>query len=160
MIEDPLALVKEGLLDRWAPKDEEGDRVPIGDLKAVLPYERKQAVALPQLTMQTRGFNRAGLENPVVRSPIQDPLGGRRWVWRLWVRVWVGIKSDEVAAQEQLDALIPQVVQALEEDRSLNGVAVDAVLEAGDAVVVTPQSGESLMMLTCECAVETEEPLT
>jgi hypothetical protein len=157
---DRLEEIKAALLDRWAPKDEEGDRVPIGDLKAVRAYEPKQAPDLPLLSMQTRGFRRGSLTDAVVEGPIRDPIGGRRWVWRLDVRVWVAVLSDEVAAQRTLDALIPQVVIALEEDPTLGGVALNAVLSAGNAVLVQPREGNPTLMLTCDCAVETEEPLT
>lgn len=162
-VEDRIAEVKAGLVAAWAPlpvgKTEDKDRVPIGLLEAVLDHEPKQAPALPLLTMQTRGFYRAGLEKPRVRDPIIDPLMGRAWVFRFDVRVWVGVHSDEKKAQEDLDVLIPQVVAALEYDRSLEGVAVDAALEEGDAAVVVPQTGNSLLMLTCSCFVETEEDL-
>lgn len=164
LTDDPLEEVKLGLVDLWAPlpegKTDDVDRVPIGDLLAVRPYEPKQAPALPLLSMQTRGFKRGGLADGVLEGPIRDPLGGRRWVWRLDVRVWVAVASDEVAAQRTLDRLIPQVVSALEEDPTLGGVADNAVLSAGTAVIVNPQAGNPTLMLTCDCAVETEEPLT
>lgn len=152
---DRLEEVKLALVERWAPNDE-----PIGDLKAVRPYEPAKAPDLPLLSMQTRGFRRGSLTDATVEGPIRDPLGGRRWVWRLDVRVWVAVASDEVAAQRTLDRLIPQVVIALEEDTSLGGVAVNAVLSSGSAVIVNPKAGQPMLMLTCDCAVETEEPLT
>lgn len=152
--EERLLAVKAALVDRWAPGG-----VPIGELKAVLDHEPLKAPKLPLLTMQTAGFQRAKLERPEVRSPIQDPIGGRRWVWELWVRVWVGFKNDVAAAQRTLDVLIPQVVLALEEDRSLGGVSVDAALEAGRAAVVRPKDGNPVLMLTCNCAIETEETI-
>jgi hypothetical protein len=164
LTDNPLEEVKLGLQDQWAPlpegKTEDEDRVPIGDLKAVRTEEPKQAPDLPLLSMQTRGFRRGSLTDAVVEGPIRDPLGGRRWVWRLDVRVWVAIASDEVAAQRTLDALIPQVVNALEEDPTLGGVADNAVISAGNAVIVNPKAGNPMLMLTCDCAVETEEPLT
>jgi hypothetical protein len=154
--EDRLAEVKDALMDIWAPNDE-----PIGNLKAVANHEPLQAPNLPLLTLMTRGFRRAGLETPDVEGTrIQDPLMGRRWVWRLWVRVWVGLVSDAQAAQNELDVLIPQVVAALEADRSLGGVAVDAAMSSGDAAIVRPQQGQPTLMLTCDLAVETEEPLS
>lgn len=152
--EERLLLVKAALVECWAPGGK-----PIGELKAVLDHEPLKAPKLPLLTMQTRGFERARLETPNVRPPIVDPIGGRRWVWKLWVRVWVAFKNDVAAAQRTLDVLIPQVVVALEEDRSLGGVSVDAALETGDVAIVRPRDGNATLMLTCPCVVETEEPL-
>jgi hypothetical protein len=95
-----------------------------------------------------------------VRGSGRDPIGGRRWVWKLWIRVWVAMQSDAQAAQNELDVLIPQVVVALENDRSLGGVAVDAAIASGDAGIVRPEQGQPTLMLTCDLAVETEEILT
>lgn len=154
--EERIAKVKEALVECWAPG---GD--PVGDLIAVLDYEPTSAPNLPLLTMQTRGFKRAELESPDVEGTrIIDPIGGRRWVWKFYVRVWVGMPSDPAAPQNELDVLIPQVVAALEADRSLGGVAVDAAMSSGDVAIVRPKQGQPTLMLTCDCAVETEEPLT
>jgi hypothetical protein len=152
--EDRLLEVKAGLLGVWKPGG-----VPVGELREVLDHEPTKAPKTPLLTMQTRGFDRARLESPDVRAPIIDPIGGRRWVWKLWVRVWVGLKSDVAAAQRTLDVLIPQVVVALEDDRTLGGVAVDAALETGDVAIVRPKDGNPILMLSSACVVETEEPL-
>lgn len=154
--EERLLLVKAALLDVvWKPGG-----TPIGELEEALDHEPTKAPTLPLLTMQTRGFRRAALETPEVQRPILDPIGGRRWVWNLWVRVWVAVKSDAAAAQKTLDVLIPQVVVALEENRDLGGVSVDAAMESGEAGIVRPKQGEAMLMLTSALAVETEETLT
>ena len=153
--DERLLDVKAALVDTWAPGGK-----PIGELKAVLDHEPLQAPTLPLLTMQTRGFERAKLERPDVHPPILDPIGGRRWVWNLWVRVWIAVKSDAAAAQRTLDVLIPQVVAALEDNRSLGGVSVHAAMESGEAGVVRPKQGEAMLMLTSALSVETEETLT
>jgi hypothetical protein len=149
LTENPLAEVKEGLATNFE----------LVEGLTVLGYEPTQAPALPLLTMQTRGFVRAKLDSDEVQGPIVDPLMGRRWVWRLYVRVWVALKSDPEAAQDEQDALIAKVVSALESDRSLGGVANDSTLASGESVIVRPQSGQAMLMLTCDCQVETEEPL-
>lgn len=154
--EDRLPEIKSALMNVWAPGDK-----PIGQLAAVADHEPLQAPNLPLLTMMTRGFKRRPLESPNVEGErMVDPLGGRIWIWRLWIRIWVGLGSDPQAAQNELDALIPQVVVALEDDRSLGGVAVDAAMSSGDAGIVRPQQGQPTLMLPCDLAVETEETLT
>lgn len=147
--------VKAGLLERWAPDGE-----PIGELVRALDHEPLTAPKLPLLTMMFRGFTRARLESHEVRAPVVDPIGGRRWIWSFYVRTWVGFKNDPVAAQETLDVLTPQVVVALEEDRSLGGIAVDAAMESGDVAVSRPKAGNPTLILTSICVVETEESLT
>lgn len=157
---DPAELIptlKAALLDVWAPAD-----TPIEGLAAVADHEPTQAPDMPLLSMMTRGFRRARLETPDLEGEgrIQDPISGRRWVFLFWIRVWVALGSDAEAAQKRLDVLIPRVVVALENDRSLGGVAVDAAMSSGDAGIVSPQQGQPTLMLTCDLAIETEEPLT
>lgn len=154
-VEERIAEVKAGLVDLWKPGG-----VPIGDLKGVLDYEPLVAPTLPLLTMQTAGFNRAGLQTPQVQPPITDPIGGRTWVWRFDVRLWVGLIGDADAAQKSMDRLIPQVVTTLEADKSVGGIADDAAIAAGDTAVVRPREGQAVFVATCRCAVETTETLT
>lgn len=153
--EDRLSEIKDALMDIWAPAGK-----PIGGLKAVTNHEPLAAPNLPLLTMMTRGFRRRALETPDIDAQrMRDPLGGRIWEWKLWIRVWVALVSDAAAAQDELDVLIPQVVVALEDDRTLGGIAVDAAMSSGDAAIVRPQQGQPTLMLTCDLAVETEEIL-
>jgi hypothetical protein len=154
-VEERLLEVKAALVETWAPG---GD--PIGLLEKVLDYEPTKAPKLPLLTMMTRGFQRANLEGNEIRRPVVDPIGGRAWIWELWVRVWVGFKTDAKVAQRSLDVLIPQVVVALEADATLGGVAEDSALEAGQAAIVRPTDGNPVLMLTSTLLVETVEPLT
>lgn len=149
-----LSEVKAALLETWAPSGE-----PVGLLEKVLDYEPAKAPKLPLLTMMTGGFSRANLESNTVRRPVVDPIGGRSWVWELWVRVWIGFKTDPQAAQRTLDVLIPQVVLALEADSTLGGVAEDSAFETGKAAVVRPKDGNPVLMLTATCLVETVEPI-
>jgi hypothetical protein len=153
--EDRIEEVKDGLAGLWAPGGE-----PIGDLARVLTYEPTSAPALPLLTMQTAGFNRASLASAQVQPPITDPLQGRTWVWRFDVRLWVALVGDAEAAQKSMDRLIPQVVTALEADKSLAGIADDAAISTGDTAVVRPRQGQPVLVTSCRCAVETTEPLT
>lgn len=154
-VEERIEEVKAGLAGVWAP----GGKA-IGDLARVLTYEPLAAPALPLLTMQTAGFNRAGLATADVAPPIKDPIGGRTWVWRFDVRIWVGLIGDAEKSQQSMDRLIPQVVTALEGDRSLGGIADESAISSGEAAIVRPREGNPVLVTTCRCAVETTEPLT
>lgn len=144
-----LPAVKAGLVDRFSTVDA---------LKSVLPYEPRQAKRLPGATIMWTGYERSTLNNPAVPGAAsQDPLGGRVFVWTFAVRIWVDLGSDEQKAQEKLDLLGPAVVRALEGDRSLGGVAVDAAMATGEVGIVRPSQGKPILMLTCYAAVETNE---
>jgi hypothetical protein len=149
--EQLLRQAKEGLAGRW-----EGPA--FADLR-VLTDEPLQAPALPLLTIQTRGFIRAQLDDEAtVQGRIRDPLGGRTWVLNFDIRIWVRL-TDAAAAQTQIDELIPRVVTALEEDRSLGGFADDAAISSGETAIVRPREGEPVFVVTLRCAVETTENL-
>jgi hypothetical protein len=152
--EERILEVIAGLAEAWAPGG-----APVGLLKKVLDHEPLKAPGMPLLTIKFDGFTRARLESRQQASPVHDPLMGRRWIWDFSVRVWVGFKNDVAAAQRRLNVLVPQVVLALESDRTLKGVSVDAAMETGRAAIVRPKDGNAVLMLESTVAVETEEPL-
>lgn len=127
-----------------------------------VPYEPAKAKKMPGLSVMTTGFDRAGLETPAVagQSRMQDPLGGRVWIYSFAVRVWVGLGGDAAAAETTMDDLLREVVIALEQDKSLGGIAVDAAMSHGDVGIVTKQTGQPMLMLTTDTAVEVEEATT
>jgi hypothetical protein len=88
-----------------------------------------------------------------------DPIGGRTWVWRFDVRLWVAMVGDAEASQKTMDRLIPQVVTTLEADKSLGGFADDAAISSGDGNIVRPREGQPVFVVTCRCSVETTEPI-
>jgi hypothetical protein len=137
--EDRIEEAKAALADRWAPGG-----APIGDLKRVLTYEPTSAPALPRAT---------------VNPPLGAPMGGRTWVWRFDVRLWVAMVGDAEASQKTMDRLIPQVVTTLEADKSLGGFADDAAISSGDGNIVRPREGQPVFVVTCRCSVETTEPI-
>lgn len=149
--------VKTGLVDVW-----EGivDKEDPDALHRVLPYEPMQATTTPLLSMMFSGFRRAGLETPDLQTaPVKDPLGGRIWIFNFDVRLWVDLVSDEKLAQERTDKLVPQVVAALEANRSLSSLAVDSAIASGDTAIMSPKQGQALLIHTCKCSVEIEETL-
>jgi hypothetical protein len=123
--------------------------------------EERLPIQPPALTIMTRGFGRAGLATPDIEgSPLRDPLGGRSWVWYFHVRLWISLRGSGVESQRELDALLPAVVRALEADCSLGGIAVESAMASGEALVVRPSAGGNpMLLLTCDTAVHTEEPM-
>lgn len=129
-----------------------------GQLQRVLTYEPMEAPTTPLLTMMFAGYNRAGLETPTVEGQrIIDPLGGREWVFHFDIRIWVDLVGDEQLAQKRMNALVPQVVAALEADKSLGGFAVDSAMPSGLTNIMSPNQGQALLIHTCKCSVEIEE---
>lgn len=129
-------------------------------LHRVLTFEPMRAPATPLLTMMFAGFGRANLETPSVEGygqRIVDPLGGREWVLNFDVRLWVDLVSDEEAAQKRTNKLVPQIVAALESDKSLGGFAVDSAMPSGQTNIMSPEQGQALLIHTCKCAVEIAE---
>lgn len=159
-VPDPktVADVKIRLGERFASVEYEPGKqifVPVDDDN--VPYEPAQASQLPMVSIMTAGFDRAGLETPEVSGPrIRDPLGGRIWVFHYAVRLWVEFINDEAAAQRQMDDLLTKVVLAFEVNKSLGGIATDSAMSHGDVGIVRPSSGNPLLMLTCDTAVEIE----
>lgn len=152
-----IAEVKAGLAAVWEPLVDKDDRDAI---KRVLTYEPMEAKTTPLLTMMFAGFRRRGLETPQLQTaPIQDPLGGRLWIFNFDVRLWVELISDEEAAQRRTDALVPQVVAALEADPSLGSLAVDSAMASGTTNIMSAKQGQALLIHTCQCSVEIEETL-
>lgn len=155
-IEERVAEVKDALAARWEPLVNREDATR---LQRVQTWEPLQAAVTPLLTMQFGGFRRASLENPTVQAPIRDPIGGRRWVFNFDVRIWLDLVADEELAQKRMDMLVPQAVVALEEDKSLGGLAVDAAIPSGTTAIMSPEQGQALLIHTCKCSVEIEETL-
>lgn len=157
-LEDRIAEVKAALKEVWdqlVSEDVEG-------LQRVLTYEPTQAPTTPLLTMMFAGFGRAGLESPDVRGEgarLRDPIGGRIWVFNFDVRLWVDLVSDEEQAQERTDRLVPQIVAALETNKSLSGLAVDSAVASGNTNIMSPSQGQALLIHTFKCSVEIEETL-
>ena len=151
--------VKAGLAAVWEPLVDHDD---LEALQKVLTYEPMQAPTTPLLTMMFAGFNRKGLDTPDVQGQgvrIQDPIGGRIWVFKFDVRLWVDLVGDEEAAQRRTDQLVPPLVAALENDASLGGLAVDSAIASGDTSIMSPSQGQALLIHTCKCSVEIEESL-
>lgn len=129
-------------------------------LQRVLTYEPMEAPTTPLLTMMFAGYKRADLERPDVQgAPIKDPLGGRIWIFRFDVRLWVDLVSDEERAQERTDRLVPQIVVALEGNKSLGVLADDSAVPSGDTAIMSPAQGQALLIHTIKCSVEIEEAL-
>jgi len=130
----------------------------IDSLKGSLPYEPMSASKVPLVTQMFQGFVRAGLETPDLGgTPIKDPLGGRSWVYQYATRLWVGLGSNAEAAQREAQKLTYQVVLALEQDKTLGGIADDTAMATGDLDVVAPKSGQPLIRVTFATQVEITE---
>jgi len=150
-----IAEVKQGLSDVWTPLVDKDDADTI---QRVLTYEPLEAPTTPLLTMMFSGYRRAGLETPQVQGvPVRDPIGGRVWIFNFDVRVWVDLIGDEERAQERMDKLVPTVVAALEAEKSLGTLAVDSAMSSGETAIMSPESGQALLIHTCKCSVEIEE---
>jgi len=154
-----VAAAKTALAARWEPLVNGEDPDALG---RVLTYEPVQAPTTPLLTMMFAGFRRAGLETPEVEggSRLQDPLGGRTWVLDFDVRLWVDLIGDEEQAQRRTDKLVPVIVAALEEDKSLGGLADDSAIASGRSAIMSPEQGQALLIHTCKCSVEVVETLS
>jgi hypothetical protein len=154
----PADLVVEAaaaLAAMWEPLVDKDDP---NALHRVLDYEPVQAPTTPLLTIMFAGFRRAGLETPGIEGErMQDPLGGREWVLHFDVRLWVDLVGDEELAQRRTNRLVPQVVAALESDKSLGGLAVDSAMPSGQTNIMSPEQGQALLIHTCKCSVEIEE---
>jgi hypothetical protein len=156
-LDELIPEVKAGLAARWEPLVDAEDP---GKLAKVLTFEPVQAPTTPLLTMMFAGFGRAGLERPEVEGAtarLRDPLMGRIWVFNFDVRLWVDLVGDEEAAQSRTDKLVPPIVAALEEDKSLGGLAVDSAMASGSTNIMSPDQGQALLIQTCKCSVEIEE---
>lgn len=131
----------------------------VGDELTVITHEPLEAKSLPLLSIMTSGFARAGLETNAVQGPgeLKDALMRRTWILIFNVRLWIPLTTDAEAAQKKLDVLLPQIVRALEADKSLDRFAVDSAMSRGDVGKVTPRAGQALLMVTSELAVEVEE---
>lgn len=155
-LEERIAEVKTGLAARWTPLTGSDP----GDLSKVLTYEPIQAKTTPLLSIMFGGFRRASLESPsIAGTPLQDPLGGRDWVFDFDVRLWVDLIADEEKAQTTTDKLVPLIVAALEDDRQLDSLAVDSAIVSGATRILTPGQGQALLIHTMKCSVEIEETL-
>lgn len=152
-----IATAKAGLVDAFEVLVDA--KVPAA-IQRVLDYEPVVAPTTPLVSMMFAGFDRAGLESPQVQGQgtrIIDPLGGRIWVLNFDVRLWVDLVGDEELAQKRTDALVPQLVGALEADKSLGGIAVDSAIASGRTAIMSPTQGQALLIHTCKCSVEIEE---
>lgn len=144
----PIVDVKEGLVEAFEQIDA---------VDHVLDHEPLQLPGSPAISIIFRGFRRGQLATPNVEGPIRDPLGGRDFVWRFYVRLWVAVRSDAKACQDEVDQLVPLLVRAIEADASLGGVATDSKIESGESELVRPPQGGPHFLVSCDCAVETDE---
>lgn len=134
----------------------------VEDINDVKLTEPAKATTFPMVSLLFVGFTRAGLESPEVDGVrVYDPLGGRSWIWSFKVRLWIDPKADWDAAQLKADVLVPALVRAWEEDKSLGGVADDSAVQSGIIARATPQNSSAGLkdLLLCEfdAVVETTE---
>lgn len=126
------------------------------------PEEPRQFAKMPAVSVMDQGFARSNIASPAVEGTgVQDPLGGREWVWEYTVRPFVSLEGDQEEAQRLLRYITIGVVDALETNRSLDGLVTDSAVASGQLVIIEANRGRRMLAMNCTVTVSwTEEQPT
>jgi hypothetical protein len=130
----------------------------VDGIKLAKPEEPRQFAKLPAVSVMDQGFARSNIASPAVEGTgVQDPLGGREWVWSYTVRPFVSLGGDQEEAQRLLRYLAVGLVDAVERNRTLDGLVVEAAIASGELVIIEARQGRRMLAMNCTATVSWTE---
>lgn len=130
----------------------------VDGIKMAKSEEPTQFGKMPAVSVMDQGFARSNIASPAVEGTgVQDPLGGREFVWAYTVRPFVSLGGDQEEAQRWLRYLSIGVIDAVEKNRSLGGLVTEAAIASGELVIIDPRQGRRMLAMNMTATVSWTE---
>jgi hypothetical protein len=132
----------------------------VDGVKLALPTEPKQFKSMPAVSIMDQGFARSNIASPAVEGTgVNDPLGGREFVWAYTVRPFVSLAGDQDEAQEWLRHLSIGLIDAVERNRSLDQLVTESAIASGELVIIENRQGRRMLAMNMTATVSWTEAM-